>query len=119
MRSFRAMLAQPKDSDDLPLSGYTPRNLFKREVIGAHRFRQDIRYAEDLLFIVCCMLEAKRAVAVDRAYYHYRCYEGSVTKHFSFHIPESYENPTPRSTSCSPIIRNVCGACASDAARWR
>ena len=37
------------------------------------------------------MLEAKRAVAVDRAYYHYRCYEGSVTKHFSFHIPESYE----------------------------
>lgn len=86
-----AMLAQPKDSDDLPLSGYTPRNLFKREVIGAHRFRQDIRYAEDLLFIVSCLLEAERAVAVDRAYYHYRCYEGSVTKHFSFHIPESYE----------------------------
>mgnify|MGYP002555753848 CR=1 FL=1 len=28
---------------------------------------------------------------MDRAYYHYRCYEGSVTKHFSFHIPESYE----------------------------
>ena len=86
-----AMLAQPKDSDDLPLSGYTPRNLFKREIIGAHRFRQDIRYAEDLLFIVSCLLEAERAVAVDRAYYHYRCYEGSVTKHFSFHIPESYE----------------------------
>ena len=86
-----AMLSQPKDSDDLPLSGYTPRNLFKREIVGKTRFRRDIRYAEDLLFIVTCMLSAKRAVAVDKAYYHYRCYEGSVTKHFSFHIPESYE----------------------------
>lgn len=41
-----AMLSKPTDSDELPLSGYTPRNLFRREVIGSHRFRPDIRYAE-------------------------------------------------------------------------
>ena len=86
-----AMLSKPTDSDELPLSGYTPRNLFRREVIGSHRFRPDIRYAEDLLFIVTCMKDAGRAVAVDRAYYHYRFHTGSVTKHFSFHVPESYE----------------------------
>lgn len=86
-----AMLSRPTDSDELPLSGYTPRNLFRREAIGSHRFRPDIRYAEDLLFIVACMKDANRAVAVDRAYYHYRFHSGSVTKHFSFHVPESYE----------------------------
>ena len=86
-----AMLSRPTDSDELPLSGYTPRNLFRREAIGSHRFRPDIRYAEDLLFIVACMKDARCAVAVDRAYYHYRFHSGSVTKHFSFHVPESYE----------------------------
>ena len=86
-----AMLSRPTDSDELPLSGYTPRNLFRREAIGSHRFRPDIRYAEDLLFIVACMKDANCAVAVDRAYYHYRFHSGSVTKHFSFHVPESYE----------------------------
>ena len=86
-----AMLSRATDSDELPLSGYTPRNLFRREAIGSHRFRPDIRYAEDLLFIVACMKDAHRAVAVDRAYYHYRFHSGSVTKHFSFHVPESYE----------------------------
>lgn len=86
-----AMLSRATDSDELPLSGYTPRNLFRREAIGSHRFRPDIRYAEDLLFIVACMKDANCAVAVDRAYYHYRFHSGSVTKHFSFHVPESYE----------------------------
>lgn len=86
-----AMLAKETDSDELPLSGYTPRNLFRRETIGAVRFRPDIRYAEDLLFIVTCMLRADAAVAVDTAYYHYRFHAGSVTKRFSFHVPESFE----------------------------
>ena len=86
-----AMLSKETDSDDLPLSGYTPRNLFKRELIGSHRFREDIRYAEDLLFIIECMLDAKAAVAVDEAYYHYRFHGGSVTKRFSPHVPKSHD----------------------------
>lgn len=86
-----AMLSKPTDSDELPLSGYTPRNLFRRAVIGGHRFRPDIRYAEDLLFIVTCMLDARSAVAVDKAYYHYRFHGGSVTKRFSPYVPESYD----------------------------
>ena len=86
-----AMLSKEKDSDDLPLSGYTPRNLFKKEVIGSHRFREEIRYAEDLLFIVECMLDAKAAVAVDEAYYHYRFHGGSVTKRYSAHVPKSHD----------------------------
>jgi len=86
-----AMLSKETDSDDLPLSGYTPRNLFRREVIGSHRFREEIRYAEDLLFIVECMLDAKAAVAVDEAYYHYRFHGGSVTKRYSSHVPRSHD----------------------------
>ena len=86
-----AMLSKETDSDDLPLSGYTPRNLFKRQLIGSHRFREDIRYAEDLLFIIECMLDAKAAVAVDEAYYHYRFHGGSVTKRFSPHVPKSHD----------------------------
>lgn len=86
-----AMLARETDSDELPLSGYTPRNLFRRGTIGAHRFREDIRYAEDLLFIVECMLDARAAVAVDEAYYHYRFHGGSVTKRFSPHVPRSHD----------------------------
>jgi len=86
-----AMLARPNDSDELPLSGYTPRNLFRRETIGNIRFRPDIRYAEDLLFIVECMLRADAAVAVDEAYYHYRFHAGSVTKRYSAHVPSSHD----------------------------
>lgn len=86
-----AMLSKETDSDELPLSGYTPRNLFRREVACAHRFREDIRYAEDLLFIVECMLDARAAVAVDEAYYHYRFHGGSVTKRFSSHVPGSHD----------------------------
>ena len=86
-----AMLSKETDSDDLPLSGYTPRNLFKREIVQHHRFREEIRYAEDLLFIVECMLDAEAAVAVDEAYYHYRFHGGSVTKRFSSHVPKSHD----------------------------
>lgn len=86
-----AMLAKETDSDELPLSGYTPRNLFRRSLIGGHRFREDIRYAEDLLFIVECMLDAGAAVALDEAYYHYRFHGGSVTKRYSPHVPQSHD----------------------------
>ena len=86
-----AMLSKETDSDELPLSGYTPRNLFRRSVIGAHRFREEIRYAEDLLFIVECMLDADAAAALDEAYYHYRFHGGSVTKRYSSHVPGSHD----------------------------
>ena len=86
-----AMLSKETDSDELPLSGYTPRNLFKREVLKKHRFREEIRYAEDLLFIIECMLDSKAAVAVDEAYYHYRFHGGSVTKRYSPHVPKSHD----------------------------
>ncbi|MBR1710527.1 MAG: glycosyltransferase [Clostridia bacterium] len=86
-----AMLALPKDGDGQPLSGYTPRNLFRRSVIGTIRFREDIHYAEDLLFIITCYLNCRRITVVDRAYYHYRFYKGSVTKRYSKYIPDSLE----------------------------
>ena len=86
-----AMLARETDSDELPLSGYTPRNLFRRELAATHRFRPDIRYAEDLLYIVQCALDARAAVAVDEAYYHYRFHGGSVTKRYSAHVPRSHD----------------------------
>ena len=60
-------------------------------MIRAHRFREDIRYAEDLLFIIECMLDAKAAVAVDEAHYHYRFHGGSVTKRYSAHVPASHD----------------------------
>lgn len=86
-----AMLSRETDSDELPLSGYTPRNLFRREVALRHRFRPDIRYAEDLLFICECMLDARAAVALDEAYYHYRFHALSVTKRYSAHVPKSHD----------------------------
>ena len=86
-----AMLARETDSDELPLSGYTPRNLFARSAVGSIRFRPDIRYAEDLLFICQVMLQCRAAVAVDEAYYHYRFHGGSVTKRYSPHVPASHD----------------------------
>lgn len=86
-----AMLARETDSDALPLSGYTPRNLFARSAVGSIRFRPDIRYAEDLLFICEVMLRCRAAVAVDEAYYHYRFHGGSVTKRYSPHVPASHD----------------------------
>ena len=86
-----AMLSKETDSDELPLSGYTLRNLFRREVLTGHRFREEIRYAEDLLFIVECMLSSSAAVAVDEAYYHYRFHGASVTKRYSAHVPQSHD----------------------------
>lgn len=86
-----AMLARPTDSDELPLSGYTPRNLFRRAAVEGVRFRPDIRYAEDLLFLCECLLRVRAAVAVDEAYYHYRFHAGSVTKRYSPHVPASHD----------------------------
>ncbi|MBP3428395.1 MAG: glycosyltransferase family 2 protein [Clostridia bacterium] len=86
-----AMLSKEKDSDELPLSGYTPRNLFAAPLAKAHAFRPDIRYAEDLLYIVECMLDADAAAALDVAYYHYRFHGGSVTKRYSPHVPDSHD----------------------------
>lgn len=85
------MLALPKETGELPLSGYSPRNLFRRETIGNSRYREDIHYAEDLLFIVTCLMNADLVVAVDRAYYHYRFHGGSTTKRYSLFIPESFD----------------------------
>lgn len=90
-RLIPAMLSKETDSDELPLSGYSPRNLFRRGLIKKHRFREDIRYAEDLLLIIECMLDARAAVAVDEAYYHYRFHGASVTKRYSPHVPQSYD----------------------------
>ena len=86
-----AMLSKERDSDELPLSGYTPRNLFFAPLAKAHAFRPEIRYAEDLLYIVECMLDADAAAALDVAYYHYRFHGGSVTKRYSPHVPRSYD----------------------------
>ncbi|MBP3657002.1 MAG: glycosyltransferase [Clostridia bacterium] len=86
-----AMLSKETDSDELPLSGYTPRNLFAAPVAKAHAFRPDIRYAEDLLYIVECMLDCSAAAALDEAYYHYRFHAGSVTKRYSPHVPDSHD----------------------------
>ena len=86
-----AMLSRETDSDELPLSGYTPRNLFRASLAKGRRFREDIRYAEDLLYIVECMLHADAAAALDEALYHYRFHAGSVTKRYSPHVPDSYD----------------------------
>ena len=86
-----AMLSRETDSDELPLSGYTPRNLFRASLAKGRRFREDIRYAEDLLYIVECMLEADAAAALDEALYHYRFHAGSVTKRYSPYVPDSYD----------------------------
>ncbi len=86
-----AMLSRETDSDELPLSGYTPRNLFARALAARHRFRPDIRYAEDLLYIVSCALDARAAVALDEPLYHYRFHAGSVTKRYSPFVPDSHD----------------------------
>ncbi len=122
-----AMLAQPVDSDKLPISGYTPRNLFKNRLVSDKRFNEDIHYAEDLLFIINCLLSAKAAVCIDRAFYHYRFHPDSTTKKYSAFIPGSLEksnrllsellsaNPVctqrmliRRRKSAIDIVRNYC-----------
>lgn len=77
-----AMIALPRDSEDLPVSGYTPRTLFRRETLGRLRFNPGIRYAEDLLFIVQALLGAQRFAAVAGCYYHYRFHAGSATQRY-------------------------------------
>lgn len=86
-----SMLARETDVDALPVSGYTPRNLFRREVLCGHTFREDIHYAEDLLFLVEALLGVQSFAVVGRAAYHYRFTGGSVTKRYSPYVPESHE----------------------------
>ncbi len=83
------MIACPTDSEQLPVSGYTPRNLFAREALEGLTFRADIHYAEDLLFIVQALLRAQRAVVVGTALYRYRFHAGSTTQRYSPHVPAS------------------------------
>lgn len=84
------MISLDTDGEELPLSGYTPRNLFAREVIGGLWFLPDIHYAEDLLFIVAALLRAERAAVVSIPLYHYRFHSGSATQRYSRHIPASH-----------------------------
>ena len=86
-----AMLSTKTDSEELPVSGYTPRNLFRRELIHGLAFDTDIHYAEDLLFIVKALLRARCATVVNRPLYHYRFHGGSVTKRYSAYVPASHE----------------------------
>jgi|GEM_PF-327990 len=83
------MVALDFDGEALPLSGYTPRNLFAREVLEGVSFRADIHYAEDLLFIMEALLRARRAVVVGAPLYHYRFHGGSTTQRYSPHVPAS------------------------------
>lgn len=76
------MIAPPTDSEELPVSGYTPRNLFQKELLVELRFREDLHYAEDLLFIVTALLSAERAAVVADALYTYRFHGGSTTKRY-------------------------------------
>lgn len=86
-----AMLARETDTDALPVSGYTPRNLFRREALRGHAFREDIRYAEDLLFLVEALLHVQSFAVVGKAAYHYRFTGTSVTKKYSPYVPDSHE----------------------------
>lgn len=86
-----AMLSTKTDSEELPVSGYTPRNLFRRELLAGLSFDADIHYAEDLLFIVRALLRANAAVVVNRPLYHYRFHAQSVTKRYSPYVPASHE----------------------------
>ncbi|MCL2812831.1 MAG: glycosyltransferase family 2 protein [Clostridia bacterium] len=83
------MVALDFDGEALPLSGYTPRNLFARQVLEDVRFRADIRYAEDLLFIVEALLRAQRVAVVAAPLYHYRFHGGSTTQRYSPFVPAS------------------------------
>ena len=86
-----AMIALEKDGEALPVSGYTPRNLFAREALQGLSFRPDIHYAEDLLFIVQALLQAEAATVVAAPLYHYRFHAASVTQRYSAHIPASFD----------------------------
>ncbi len=83
------MISLPADGEELPISGYTPRNLFRRALLKDLTFRGDIHYAEDLLFIIQALLKADRAVAVAAPLYHYRFHAGATTKRYSAFIPDS------------------------------
>jgi hypothetical protein len=83
------MVALDFDGEEQPLSGYTPRNLFAREVLEGAAFRADIHYAEDLLFIVEALLRAERAAVLGTPYYHYCLRAGSATQRYNPHVPAS------------------------------
>jgi glycosyltransferase EpsH len=84
-----AMIALPADGEELPVSGYTPRNLFARALLAGRAFHPDIHYAEDLLFIVDALLAAQTAVVVAAPLYRYRFHGASVTQRYSPHVPAS------------------------------
>ncbi len=83
------MISLPQDGEDLPISGYTPRNVFRRTLLANLSFRGDIHYAEDLLFIIEALLKAERAVTLAAPLYHYRFHAGATTKRYSAFIPDS------------------------------
>lgn len=76
------IIARPEEDEGLPVSGYTPRNLFARQVLCGLRFREDLHYAEDLLLIVQALLRAERAVMLSEGLYTYRFHGASKTKRY-------------------------------------
>lgn len=71
-------------SEDYVSKGISPSlcdKLFKKDLLCEYQFSIDERigYAEDATCVYTCLLHAERVVMVDRAYYHYRMREGSIT----------------------------------------
>ncbi len=107
------MISLENDGEEIPLSGYTPRNLFARELLADMTFRPDIHYAEDLLFILTALMKARRVAVVGGAPYHYRFHAGSTTQRYSPHIPQSFDQTQAALTSL--LAHNGLG----DSLGWR
>ena len=69
--------------DKQSVAGYVWNKVWKRELIGAHRFREDIVMCEDSIFTWQVLKMAKRACFYDIPMYHYRIRRTSATRNSS------------------------------------
>ena len=78
------------DSADKNVSSQCWRALYKRELVEAARFREDISIGEDTLFFLDAFLQAERYVFVDAKLYFYRLRDDSAYRQ-TFHAKKYTE----------------------------
>ena len=72
------------------IHGSCCRCLFESKIIKTLKFSEELKYSEDLLFLIKCFQTSRKIAVVDEYLYFYRIHKGSATNNFIEGLLENY-----------------------------
>lgn len=104
------MIGNSSDNEkESPLWGSVVRCLFKKELIAENqiKFPVDIYFAEDLVFVLQYLSNAKSAAICDKPLYFYTCNQSSIMNSFNSYKKNMFQDRCKLVSYIEKIIREV------------